>query len=191
MKVLVTQSCPILCNPMDGSLPGSSVHGILQARILQWVAIPFSRDLPDLGIEPRFLALQADSLPSEPQRNPINAIKHNRTLSQCLGKARNQGRKAFCSQPFQGSLQRQRAAPLNTSLSQGGPIFYVVSRHGYKGQIISAQCKTTVKTGYIVWRIPWDWLSVRLVSELCFSLCLILLFFCSFLQVIISIVFLN
>ena len=102
--------------------------------------------------------------------------------SQCLGKARNQGRKAFCSQPFQGSLQRQRAAPLNTSLSQGGPIFYVISRHGYKGQTISAQCKTTVKTGYIVWRIPWDWLSVRLVSELCFPLCLILLFFCSFLK---------
>ena len=40
-KVLVTQSCPILCNPMDSSPPGSSVHGILQARILLWVAISF------------------------------------------------------------------------------------------------------------------------------------------------------
>ena len=39
----VTQSCPALCNPMDSSLPGSSVHGILQARILEWVAIPFSK----------------------------------------------------------------------------------------------------------------------------------------------------
>ena len=38
----VAQSCPTLCNPMD-SLPGSSVHGILQARILEWVAISFSR----------------------------------------------------------------------------------------------------------------------------------------------------
>ena len=37
------QSCPTLCNPMDCSLPGSSIHGILQARILEWVAIPFSR----------------------------------------------------------------------------------------------------------------------------------------------------
>ena len=36
------QSCPILCNPIDGSLPGSSVPGILQARILEWVAISFS-----------------------------------------------------------------------------------------------------------------------------------------------------
>ena len=39
----VTQSCPTPCDPMDCSLPGSSVHGILQARILEWVAIPFSR----------------------------------------------------------------------------------------------------------------------------------------------------
>ena len=43
MKVLVNQSCLTLCNLMDCSLPGSSVHGILQARILEWVAIPFSR----------------------------------------------------------------------------------------------------------------------------------------------------
>ena len=43
MYVKVTQSCPIFCDPMDSSPPGSSVHGILQARILEWVAIPFSR----------------------------------------------------------------------------------------------------------------------------------------------------
>ena len=42
--VLVTQLCPTLYDPMDYSLPGSSVHGILQARILGWVAIPFSRE---------------------------------------------------------------------------------------------------------------------------------------------------
>ena len=40
---IVAQSCPTLCDPMDGSPPGSSVHGILQAKILEWVAIPFSR----------------------------------------------------------------------------------------------------------------------------------------------------
>ena len=43
MKVLVAQSCPTFCNPMDGGLTGSSVHGILQARILEWVSISFSR----------------------------------------------------------------------------------------------------------------------------------------------------
>ena len=43
VNMLVAQSCLILCNPMDCSPPGSSVHGILQARILEWVAMPFSR----------------------------------------------------------------------------------------------------------------------------------------------------
>ena len=43
MKVKVTQPCLTLCNPKDYSPRGSSVHGILQARILEWVAIPFSR----------------------------------------------------------------------------------------------------------------------------------------------------
>ena len=52
---------------MDCSLPSSSVHGILQARILEWVAISFSRDLPDPGIEPRFPTLEADALTSEPR----------------------------------------------------------------------------------------------------------------------------
>ena len=39
----VTQSCPTLCNPMDCSLPRSSIHGIFQARVLEWVAVSFSR----------------------------------------------------------------------------------------------------------------------------------------------------
>ena len=40
--MIVAQSCPTVCDPMDCSLPGSSVHGILQARIMEWVAISFS-----------------------------------------------------------------------------------------------------------------------------------------------------
>ena len=64
--MLVTQLCPTLCDPMNYSLPGSSVHGILQARILEYVAIPFSRDLPDPGIEPGSPALLADSSQSNP-----------------------------------------------------------------------------------------------------------------------------
>ena len=43
LYLLVTQLCPTLCDTMDCSPPGSSVHGILQARILEWVAISFSR----------------------------------------------------------------------------------------------------------------------------------------------------
>ena len=69
--VLVTQSCPTLLQPHGRYSPaGSSVHGISQARILQWVAISFSRDLPDTGIKPASLGWQADSLPSEPPGKP-------------------------------------------------------------------------------------------------------------------------
>ena len=49
-----------------------TVHGILQARILEWIAIPFSGDLPNPGIELRSPALQVDSLPAEPQGKPKN-----------------------------------------------------------------------------------------------------------------------
>ena len=52
---LVTQSCQTLGDPMDWSLPSSSIQGILQARILEWMAMPFSRDLPDPGTEPHLL----------------------------------------------------------------------------------------------------------------------------------------
>ena len=47
--VLVSQSCPTLCDPMDYSPAGSAVHGILQAKILEWVAIPFSQIFPTQG----------------------------------------------------------------------------------------------------------------------------------------------
>ena len=65
MKVFVAQLFLTLCDPVDFSLPGSSIHGILQVRILEWVAMPSSRDLPDPEIEPRSPALLADSLSSE------------------------------------------------------------------------------------------------------------------------------
>ena len=65
----------LFATPVDCSLPGSSVHGILQARILEWVAISFSRDLPNPGIEPRSLALQADALPSEPPGKPYTVTQ--------------------------------------------------------------------------------------------------------------------
>ena len=59
---------------MECSLPGSFAHGILQARILEWVAIPFSRDLPNPRIKPESPTPQADSLPSEPPGKPYLKI---------------------------------------------------------------------------------------------------------------------
>jgi hypothetical protein len=55
---------------MDCSLQGFSVHGIFQARILEWVAISFSEDLPNVGIKPKSPELQTDSLPFEPPGKP-------------------------------------------------------------------------------------------------------------------------
>ena len=74
MHAKLLQSCLTLCDPIDCNIPGSSVHGSLQARILEWVAIPFSRggDLPDPGIEPTSPALQAASLPWEPPGKPTH-----------------------------------------------------------------------------------------------------------------------
>ena len=69
---MCAQLCPTLCDPMNDSLPGSTLHGILQARILEWVAISFSRgQFPDPGIEPRSPALQVDYLPSKPPGKPL------------------------------------------------------------------------------------------------------------------------
>ena len=56
-SLLIAQSCPTLCNPMDCIPPGSSVHGILQTRKLEWVAIFFSKGSSYPGIEPGFPAL--------------------------------------------------------------------------------------------------------------------------------------
>ena len=70
LKLLVkfAHLCPTLYDPVD-----YKVHGILQARILVWVACPFSGDLPNPGIEPRSPTLQAaDSLPAEPRGKPKN-----------------------------------------------------------------------------------------------------------------------
>ena len=63
----VTQSCLTLCKPMD-----YIVHGILQARILEWVALPFSRGSSQSRDQTRSFTLQADSLPAEPQGKPKN-----------------------------------------------------------------------------------------------------------------------
>ena len=63
----VARLCPTLCDPMY-----YTVHGILQATILEWVAFPFSRRSSFPGIEPRSRSLQADSLPAEPRGKPKN-----------------------------------------------------------------------------------------------------------------------
>ena len=66
-EVKVVQLCLTLCDPMN-----YTVHGILQARILEWWPFPSPGDLPNPGIKPSSPALQADSLPAEPKGKPKN-----------------------------------------------------------------------------------------------------------------------
>ena len=65
VKVLVAQSCPTLRNPVNYSPPGSSVHGISQARILEWVAISFSRGSSQAGDQTRVSHIAGRYLQSE------------------------------------------------------------------------------------------------------------------------------
>ena len=100
------QLCPTLCDPMNCSPPGSSVHGILQARTLKWVAMPSSRDFPNPGLNLHLLpqhlhcrlilyhwataaaaakSLQScptlcDPIDGSPPRSPIPGILQARTL---------------------------------------------------------------------------------------------------------------
>ena len=75
----VAQLCPTLCDPMDGSLPGSSIHGIFQARVLEWVAISFSRGT----------FLTQGSNPGLPHcRQTLYSLKHQGGLDSLL-KSRN------------------------------------------------------------------------------------------------------
>ena len=66
ISLLKVKKLPDSCNSMDCSLPGSSGHGILQERILEWVAVPFSRGSSQPRDQTKYPTLQVDSLPSEP-----------------------------------------------------------------------------------------------------------------------------
>ena len=83
----VTQSCLTLCNSMDCSLPGSCVHGIFQARILEWDAISYSRGSSNTGIKPTSPVspeLQADSLGLSHQTNTQCTIFSTQLYYACL-----------------------------------------------------------------------------------------------------------
>ena len=71
---LVAQLCATLCGLVGYSLPGSCAMGILQARVLPWVAMTFSRVYSDPGIEPGSTSLWTDSLPFEPPGKPMGTI---------------------------------------------------------------------------------------------------------------------
>ena len=75
LQVLITQSCPTLCDSMDCSPPGSSAHLIFQARMLEWVAISFSRGYSWLRDWTQVFCIVADFLLSEPTGKPHSYCK--------------------------------------------------------------------------------------------------------------------
>ena len=78
MCATLIQSCLTLCEPMDYNLQGSSTHGISKARILEWVAISFSRGLfrqSPTGIKPTSSALAVGSLPLSHEGSPIEVLE--------------------------------------------------------------------------------------------------------------------
>ena len=81
--MLAAQLCLNLCNHRDCSPSVSFVHGILQTRILEWVATPSPGELPDPGVKPRSSALHADFLPSEPLKDKthLNSMSDKVTFS--------------------------------------------------------------------------------------------------------------
>ena len=83
MKVLVAQSSLTLCDPMDFSPPGSSVHGDSPGKNIGVLPCPPPGDLSNPGIGPRSHALQVDSLPSEPPGKTMEVVKV-KVVQSCL-----------------------------------------------------------------------------------------------------------
>ena len=102
VKVLVTQACLTVCNTTNCSLPGSSCPWNSPAKILQWVAIPFSRGSSWPRYQPRSPALQADSLPSESPGSPKHGFSHL-VLSDSLWPHRLQHTRLPCPSPTPGA----------------------------------------------------------------------------------------
>ena len=119
-----------LCDPVD-----YTVHGILQARILEWVAFPFFRDLPNPGIEPKSPTLQADSLPAESQGKPlickmIKYLEHvkipHRSFLRLLLKASSS---AVCPRSLMFCFQISAFFLLQILILQAWSIIYVTTEY--------------------------------------------------------------
>ena len=110
------QLCLILCDPMDYSLSGSSVHVVLQARILEWVAIPFSRESSRLNTSPATPALQADPLSLSHQGKPewliLVAISDYTDVTNCINFPRFYNNTVYSVTVLVAEVQNQELARL-------------------------------------------------------------------------------
>ena len=132
---LVAQSCPTLCNPMDCSPPDSSANGILQARILEWVAIPFSRgsswtrDQTWLySIESRFFTVWA----TREANLPVPAGKVDQVPRTCTTQLRNTTAKEYYNKD--GVERIRHVSTKGRSLTMTLFSILYLSRRAWEGQ---------------------------------------------------------
>ena len=116
VEVLVAQSCPTLCDPMDCSPPGSSIHGIFQARKPEWVAISFSRGSSRPRDQTRVSRIASRLYSLSHQGRPMKIV--NSSKYDHLGLPRwHSGRISTCQ--FKG-CKRQRFSPWVRKIPGGG-----------------------------------------------------------------------
>ena len=152
------QSCATLCDPMDYSLPGSSVHGILQARVLEWVAIPFSRgsSQPRDGTHISWVPLhllhllhwQADSLPLSHLGSAILLL-----VSRCQS-----GSSSYQSIIPRDSACRVKAPPssaLAHSIAQNLGSSYKLVPKGHENIPVICSDKSQIKHFQVIWCSVW------------------------------------
>ena len=113
--MLVDQSCLTLCDPVDYSLPGSSVRGVSQTRIVERVAISFPGDLPNPGIKPESLALAGGFLTTEPPGKPC--ILSRTALKLCKDCKLNHCSRDHMAHKVQGIYPRNFSLMINLTYS--------------------------------------------------------------------------
>ena len=125
------QSCPTFFDPVDCSLPGSSIHGILQQEYWCGLPCPSPGDLPNPGTEPTSPALQVDSLPSKPPEKPKNTGVGGLSLRQgnFLAQESNWGLLHCRWIPYQLNHQVEGGNAVKHPRHMGGPSQQGVSWH--------------------------------------------------------------
>ena len=121
-----TQLCPNLCDPMDCSPLGSSVHGILQARTLEWVSMPPQKVFPTQGLNPCLihpLHWQVGSLPLAPPGKPTGRMPYKGEDSDLGDTFTSQGRAKMASKPPEARIEAWNRICL-TSLRRVHPTDY-------------------------------------------------------------------
>ena len=113
LLLLLLQSCPTLCDPIDGSPPGSSVPGILQARILEWIAISFSNSCMHAKLLQLCLTL-CDPIDRSPPGSSIPGILQARVLEWvAIAFSINQGTLEMVKQEMEHQYFRNQQTKMN------------------------------------------------------------------------------